>query len=84
MPSLVNVGALVASSSQGSSGIGPVVTVVGLTVGSALLLSFIVSKLPGSNENTGASPFRRRRRRSPFDGPPEDSNDQRPRGPFDS
>lgn len=69
--------------SRGSSGIGPVVMVVGLTIASALVLSWVIHRLPGSNENTGASPFSRWRRRNPFDGPPEDPNDRPPRSPFD-
>ena len=74
--------AVVASASQGSSGIGPVVAVVGLTIASALVLSWIVHRLPGSNENTGASPFKRRRK-DPFGQPPEDPMDRPPRSPFD-
>jgi len=74
--------AVVASASQGSSGIGPVVVVVGLTIASALVLSWIIRRLPGSNENTGASPFRRRRK-DPFGQPPDDPTDRPPRSPFD-
>ena len=74
--------AVVASASQGSSGIGPVVTVVGLTIVSALVLSWIIHRLPGSNENTGASPFKRRRK-DPFGQPPDDPMDRPRRGPFD-
>jgi hypothetical protein len=70
--------------SRGSSGLGPVVIVVVLTIVSALVLTFIVSRLPGSNENTGASPFGRWRRTDSFDRPPKKSKDQPPRGPFDS
>ena len=69
--------------SRGSSGIGPVVMVVGLTIASALVLTWVVGRLPGSNENTGASPFSRRRRRTPFDRPPEDPTNRSPRTPFD-
>ena len=69
--------------SRGSSGIGPVVTVVGLTIVSALVLTWLINRLPGSNENTGASPFSRRRRNDPFGRPPEDPMDQPPRSPFD-
>ena len=77
---------VLASSSRGDSGIGPVLIAVGLTVASALLLSWIIGKLPGSNENTGASVFSRRRRprKDPFGQPPEDPGDPRPRGPFDN
>jgi len=75
-------GAVVAGSSRGSSGMGPVVIAVGLTVGSALLLSWVIGKLPGSDENTGASPFSRRRRKDPFGRPPDDPMDQPPQGPF--
>jgi hypothetical protein len=53
-----------------------VVIVVGLTITSALVLSWIVHRLPGSNENTGASPFSRRRPRNSFDRPPQDPNDR--------
>ena len=70
-------------SSRGSSGIGPVVMVVGLTIASALVLSWVIHRLPGSNENTGASPFSRWRRRDPFDRPPEDPMDRPPNTPFD-
>ncbi|HSP28431.1 MAG TPA: hypothetical protein VLN74_07765 [Ilumatobacteraceae bacterium] len=69
--------------SRGSSGIGPVVMVVGLTIASALVLSWVSHRLPGSNENTGASPFSRGRRRNPFDQPPEDTTDRSPNTPFD-
>lgn len=75
--------ASVDGASRGGSGIGPVVIVVGLTIGSALVLSWIVHRLPGSNENTGASPFARWRRSNSFDRPPQDPTDQPPRGPFD-
>ena len=68
--------ASVEGTSRGSSGIGPVVTVVGLTIASALVLSWVIKRLPGSDENTGASPFSRRRRRDPFDRPPEDPTDR--------
>ncbi len=76
---------VVASASRGSSGIGPVVIVVGLTIASALVLTWIVGKLPGSNENTGASPFGRWRRtpRDPFGRPPHDPTDDAPESPFD-
>jgi hypothetical protein len=69
--------------SQGSSGLGPVVLVVGLTIGSALLLSLLINRLPGSNKNTGASPFSRRRRTDPFGQPPDDPTAPPPRSPFD-
>jgi hypothetical protein len=71
---------VVAASSSGSSGLGPVFIAVGLTIVSALVLAWIIGRLPGSNENTGAGPFSRRRR-NPFDAPPGD--DQPRRGPFD-
>lgn len=85
MSSIVAAAAVVATASQGSSGIGPVVIVVGLTIASALVLTWIVGKLPGSNENTGASPFGRWRRppRDPFGRPPDGPTDEPPRGPFD-
>jgi len=77
MSGLQIVGVVVAESSQGSSGVGPVVIAVGLTIGSVLVLSWLINRLPGSNENTGASPFRRRRgrRKDPFGRPPDDSMD---------
>jgi hypothetical protein len=74
---------MVASASSGSSGVGPVVIAVGLTVASALVLSWLIGRLPGSNENTGAGVFNRRRR-DPFSEPPDDRDEPRPRGPFDS
>jgi hypothetical protein len=76
---------LLASSTRGDSGIGPVMIAVGLTVASALILSWVIGRLPGSNENTGAGVFSRRRprRNDPFGKPPEDSGDPRRRGPFD-
>jgi len=75
--------ASVESGSRGSSGLGPVVIVVGLTIGGALVLTWLFNRLPGSNENTGASPFGRWRRSNSFDRPPEKPKDQPPRGPFD-
>lgn len=72
MSGLQIAGAVAAGSSQGSSGVGPVVIAVGLTIASALVLSWIIHRLPGSNENTGASPFRRRARKDPFGRPPDD------------
>ena len=76
--------ASVESGSRGSSGLGPVVIVVGLTIGGALVLTWLFNRLPGSNENTGASPFGRWRRSNSFDRPPEKPKDHPPRGPFDS
>jgi len=76
--------ASVEGGSRGSSGLGPVVIVVGLTIGGALVLTWLFNRLPGSNENTGASPFGRWRRSNSFDRPPEKPKDQPPRGPFDS
>jgi len=72
MSDLQIVGVVVAGSSQGSSGVGPLVMAVGLTIGSVLVLSWLIGRLPGSNENTGASPFRRRGRKDPFGRPPDD------------
>ena len=72
------------SASRGSFSIGPVVMVIGLTIASALVLAWLVNRLPGSNENTGASPFTRRGRRSPFGRSPDDSSGVAPRGPFDT
>jgi hypothetical protein len=81
---VLTASAFVANSSQGSSGIGPVVMVVGLTIGSALVLSWLFGRLPGSNENTGASPFAGwRRRKDPFGSPPDDPMDRPPKSPFD-
>lgn len=83
MSGSLTVGAVIASASQGSSGMGPVVVVVGLTIASALILTFLINRLPGSNENTGASPFRRRQRKDPFGQPPDDPMDRPPTSPFD-
>ena len=79
----VSVVQVVAGASQGDSGIGPVVIAVGLTTASVLLLSWLIGRLPGSDENTGAGVFSRRRR-DPFDEPPDDGPGRPPRGPFDS
>ncbi|MGB0112665.1 MAG: hypothetical protein WBP59_05550 [Ilumatobacteraceae bacterium] len=68
--------------SRGSSGIGPVLTVIALTIASALVLSWVFHRLPGSDENTGASPFGRRRRQGPFDPPDDDIPDSSSNGPF--
>jgi len=76
--------ASVEGGSRGSSGLGPVVIVVGLTIGGALVLTWLFNRLPGSNENTGASPFGRWRRSNSFDRPPDEPKDQPPRGPFGS
>jgi len=76
--------ASVESGSRGSSGLGPVVIVVVLTIGGALVLTWLFNRLPGSNENTGASPFGRWRRSNSFDRPPDEPKDQPPRGPFGS
>ena len=73
MSGLQIIGVVGAGSSSGSSGVGPVVIAVGLTIASALVLSWLINRLPGSNENTGASPFRRRGRNDPFGRPPDDS-----------
>jgi hypothetical protein len=81
--SSLTVASVIASASQGSSGMGPVVIVVGLTIASALILTFLFNRLPGSNENTGASPFSRRRRKDPFGQPPDDPMDRPPSSPFD-
>ncbi len=74
---------LVASSSQGDSGIGPVLIAVGLTLASVLTLSWLIGRLPGSNENTGAGVFGRRRPRDPFSQPPADPDDPPSGSPFD-
>jgi hypothetical protein len=74
MSGLQIIGVVGAGSSSGSSGVGPVVIAVGLTIASALVLSWLINRLPGSNENTGASPFRRRSRNDPFGRPPVDSS----------
>ena len=81
MPGL-SVVHLVATSSQGDSGIGPVVIAVGLTLASVLVLSWLIGKLPGSNESTGDTPLFRRQR-NPFDEPPDDTIDPPSRGTFD-
>jgi len=74
--------ASVEGSSRGSSGIGPVVIAVGLTITSALVLTFVIRRMPGSNENTGAGPFSRRRRTDPLDPPPQDPWGRPPRDSF--
>jgi hypothetical protein len=55
---------------------------VGLTLASVLVLSWLIGKLPGSNESTGATAFSRRQR-NPFDEPPDDTIDPPPGGTFD-
>jgi hypothetical protein len=82
-PVLIAVDPVVAQTSNGGFSIGPVVIAVGLTVASALLLSWVIGRLPGSTENTGAGVFRRRRR-DPFGEPPDDRPEPRQRGPFDT
>lgn len=77
------IGVVVAGSSDDGSGVAPVVIAVGLTIASVLVLSWLINRLPGSNENTGASPFRRRNRKDPFGRPPDDPMDRPPRDPFD-
>jgi hypothetical protein len=79
-PVQIAVDPVVAQASDGGFSIGPVVIAVGLTVVSVLLLSWVIGRLPGSDENTGAGVFRRRRR-DPFERPPDDRH---PRGPFDT
>lgn len=74
--------ASVEGASRGSSGIGPVVIVVVITIASALVLTWLINRLPGSNENTGASPFSRWRGRNPLERRPDDPADDPPRGPF--
>ena len=74
--------ALVEGASRGDYGIGPVVTVVGLTIASALVLSWLIHRMPGSDRNTGASPFSRRRRSNLFGQPPDDPMDRPPRDTF--
>lgn len=74
---------LMATSSRGDSGIGPVAIAVGLTIASVLVLSWVIRRLPGSDENTGAGVFRRRPR-DPFGQPPDESDRPPRRGPFDT
>jgi hypothetical protein len=73
---------VLASASRGEFSVGPVVVVVGIAVSSALLLAWVIGRLPGSDENTGAGLFSRRRR-DPFERPPDDGDRPR-RGPFDT
>jgi hypothetical protein len=82
-PILIAVDPVVGQTSDGGFSIGPVVVAVGLTVASVLLLSWVIGRLPGSDENTGAGVFRRRRR-DPFGRPPDDRPEPRQRGPFDT
>ena len=49
--------------SQGSSGVGPVVIVVGLTIASALVLTWIVNRLPDWGAGSRWAPLRWGRRR---------------------
>jgi hypothetical protein len=79
----IHLAVAVASTSRGEFSVGPVVIVVGLAVSSALLLSWLFGRLPGSDENTGAGLFSRRRR-NPFERPPDDTPEPPRRGPFDS
>lgn len=84
--------ALIASApttSQGDSGIGPVIIVVGLTIASALVLTAIVKRLPDWGAGSRWDPLRwgRRRRTNPFGAPPDDADrrdDRPPSGPFNS
>lgn len=82
-PVLIAVEQVVAQASDGGFSIGPVIIAVGLTVASVLLLSWVIGRLPGSDENTGDGVFRRRRR-DPFGRPPDDRPEPRQRGPFDT
>ena len=70
---------------RGSSGVGPVVIVVGLTVASALVLTWIVNRLPDWGAGSRWDPLRwgRRRRTNPFGAPPENPDDRPPSGPFE-
>jgi hypothetical protein len=54
-----------------------------LTIASVLLLSWLIGRLPGSDENTGAGVFSRRRR-DPFGEPPDDAPGRPRRDPFDN
>jgi hypothetical protein len=82
-PVQIAVDPVVAQASDGGFSIGPVVIAVGLTVASVLLLSWVIGRLPGSDENTGDGVFRRRRR-DPFGRPPDDRPERHQRGPFDT
>ncbi len=81
MPSLQL--AVVGSSSNGGSGVGLVVTVVVLTIGAALVLSWLIGRLPEKTDGVSL-PFTRRRRKNPFDHPPGGPANPPPKGPFDN
>lgn len=74
---------LASPSSNGSSGVGLVVTVVILTVGAALVMSWLIGRLPEKNDDKWM-PFSRRRRNDPFNRPPSGPSNPPPSGPFDS
>ena len=74
------------STSQGDSGIGPVVIVVGLTIASALVLTWIVNRLPDWGKGSRLDPANWRRRADPGTGIPDDRDgrdDRPPSGPFE-
>lgn len=70
------------SSSQGDSGIGPVIIVVAITIGAALVLTWIVNRLPDWGAGSRFDPLRWRRRGTPQTGLPDDPDDRPPSGPF--
>ena len=82
MSGLQLAGATVSSSSGGSSGVGLVVLVVALTIGSALVLAWLIGRLP--EKRPGTPLFTRRSKRDPFAHPPDGPMDPPPKGPFDS
>ena len=82
MSGLQLAGLAVSDSSGGSSGVGLVVLVVALTIGSAIVLSWLIGKLP--EKRPGTPLFPRRSKKDPFSRPPDGPMDQPPRGPFDT
>ena len=71
------------STSQGDSGIGPVFIVVGLTIASALVLTWIVNRLPDWGKGSRLDPVNWRRRPNPRSGIPDDPENRPPSGPFE-
>ena len=62
---------------------GLVVTVVILTIGAALVMSWLIGRLPEKTDDKWM-PYARRRRSNPFNRPPSGPSNPPPRGPFDS
>lgn len=69
--------------SRGDSGIGPVIIVVALTVGAALVLTWIVKRLPDWGAGSRWDPLTWGRRSSPRRGVREDPDERPPSGPIE-